>query len=138
MSDRSVDNARLRNRRPPEARYETLGRRRADAGIEYVPDDLLGGRADRGTLFSRHAAARRSDPDWHTRRRRHAAQKVSACWRDSAPVDRGHRRVFAPDGGSGKPMIRVRVLRKSQEAIDICSFELARIDGGNLPAFSAG
>lgn len=35
-------------------------------------------------------------------------------------------------------MIRARVLRKSQEAIDICSFELASEDGDSLPAFSAG
>ena len=32
----------------------------------------------------------------------------------------------------------VKVLRKTQEAQDIASFELARADGGPLPAFSAG
>jgi vanillate O-demethylase ferredoxin subunit len=32
----------------------------------------------------------------------------------------------------------VKVLRKVQEAQDIASFELARSDGGHLPAFSAG
>ncbi|WP_326544287.1 PDR/VanB family oxidoreductase [Pseudorhodoferax sp.] len=34
--------------------------------------------------------------------------------------------------------ITVKVLRKTQEAQDIASFELARVDGGPLPAFSAG
>ncbi len=34
--------------------------------------------------------------------------------------------------------IPVRVVRKSQEALDICTFELVRADGGLLPAFSAG
>ena len=34
--------------------------------------------------------------------------------------------------------ITVKVLRKTQEAQDIASFELARADGGPLPAFSAG
>ena len=34
--------------------------------------------------------------------------------------------------------IEVRVLRKTQEAQDIASFELARPDGSALPAFSAG
>lgn len=32
----------------------------------------------------------------------------------------------------------VRVARKSQEAVDICTFELVSADGGPLPAFSAG
>lgn len=35
-------------------------------------------------------------------------------------------------------MIAVKVLRKQQEAIGIASFELARVDGAGLPAFSAG
>jgi vanillate monooxygenase ferredoxin subunit len=34
--------------------------------------------------------------------------------------------------------IAVKVVRKAQEALDIASFELARTDGGALPAFSAG
>jgi vanillate monooxygenase ferredoxin subunit len=34
--------------------------------------------------------------------------------------------------------LTVKVLRKVQEAQDIASFELARADGGHLPAFSAG
>lgn len=34
--------------------------------------------------------------------------------------------------------LTVKVLRKTQEATDICSFELARVDGQPLPAFSAG
>ncbi|MBE7368854.1 PDR/VanB family oxidoreductase [Ramlibacter pallidus] len=34
--------------------------------------------------------------------------------------------------------IPVKVLRRKQEALDIASFELARPDGGALPAFSAG
>lgn len=34
--------------------------------------------------------------------------------------------------------LQVRVARKTQEAEDIASFELAREDGGPLPAFSAG
>jgi vanillate monooxygenase ferredoxin subunit len=34
--------------------------------------------------------------------------------------------------------IAVKVVRKLQEAVDIASFELARADGGALPAFSAG
>ena len=34
--------------------------------------------------------------------------------------------------------LTVKVLRKAQEAQDIASFELARADGGHLPAFSAG
>lgn len=34
--------------------------------------------------------------------------------------------------------ITVRVARKVQEALDICSFELVHVDGGTLPAFSAG
>ena len=36
------------------------------------------------------------------------------------------------------PQIAVKVLRKTQEALDIASFELARPDGAALPAFSAG
>jgi len=35
-------------------------------------------------------------------------------------------------------MIPVKVLRKTQEATDICSYELAPADGSVLPAFSAG
>lgn len=35
-------------------------------------------------------------------------------------------------------MISVKVLRKKQEALGICSYELARLDGAALPAFSAG
>ena len=34
--------------------------------------------------------------------------------------------------------LRVRVARKSLEALDICSFELVPLDGRELPAFSAG
>jgi vanillate O-demethylase ferredoxin subunit len=34
--------------------------------------------------------------------------------------------------------LTVKVLRKTQEAQDIASFELARVDGGPLPAFGAG
>ncbi len=34
--------------------------------------------------------------------------------------------------------IKVKVLRKTKEAIDIASFELGRTDGAPLPAFSAG
>jgi vanillate monooxygenase ferredoxin subunit len=34
--------------------------------------------------------------------------------------------------------IAVKVARKTQEALDVCSFELVRADGGALPAFSAG
>ncbi|MGH8693478.1 MAG: PDR/VanB family oxidoreductase, partial [Burkholderiales bacterium] len=34
--------------------------------------------------------------------------------------------------------LTVRVARKSQEAVDICTFELVSADGGPLPAFSAG
>lgn len=35
-------------------------------------------------------------------------------------------------------MLEVIVTRKNIEAVDICSFELARVDGEPLPAFSAG
>lgn len=38
---------------------------------------------------------------------------------------------------SGAEM-RVRVVRKQAEALDICSFELVHVDGAPLPAFSAG
>ena len=34
--------------------------------------------------------------------------------------------------------LSVRVARKAQEATDICTFELVAVDGGALPAFSAG
>ena len=34
--------------------------------------------------------------------------------------------------------LNVRVTRKTAEAEDICTFELASIDGTPLPAFSAG
>ena len=34
--------------------------------------------------------------------------------------------------------LHVRVARKTLEALDICTFELVNIDGGALPAFSAG
>lgn len=34
--------------------------------------------------------------------------------------------------------LRVRVAARREEALDICSLELERIDGGALPAFSAG
>jgi len=37
-----------------------------------------------------------------------------------------------------QPTISVRVARKRQEALDICSFELVAEDGAALPAFSAG
>jgi vanillate O-demethylase ferredoxin subunit len=36
------------------------------------------------------------------------------------------------------PTISVRVARKQQEAVDICTFELVAEDGAPLPAFSAG
>src|SRR5262245_36068030 len=36
------------------------------------------------------------------------------------------------------PLMSVRVLRKTVEALDICSFELAAVDGRQLPPFSAG
>jgi vanillate monooxygenase ferredoxin subunit len=39
---------------------------------------------------------------------------------------------------SGLGGLRVRVAAKRDEAMDICSFELVRIDGGPLPEFSAG
>ena len=39
---------------------------------------------------------------------------------------------------SNQPTISVRVARKQQEALDICSFELVAEDGAPLPAFSAG
>ena len=35
-------------------------------------------------------------------------------------------------------LIRVRVAVRQEEALDICSLELVPIDGGSLPAFSAG
>ena len=34
--------------------------------------------------------------------------------------------------------LSVRVARKKQEAVDICTYELVPVDGGPLPAFSAG
>src|SRR6266581_6715664 len=34
--------------------------------------------------------------------------------------------------------LHVRVARKAQEALDICTFELVDTEGGALPAFSAG
>ena len=36
------------------------------------------------------------------------------------------------------PRLQVRVARKKQEALDICSFELVPADGGTLPRFTAG
>ena len=39
---------------------------------------------------------------------------------------------------SNQPTISVRVARKQQEALDICSFELVAEDGAPLPVFSAG
>ena len=36
------------------------------------------------------------------------------------------------------PMLRVRVSRKTVEAIDICTFELVSVDSSSLPPFSAG
>lgn len=39
---------------------------------------------------------------------------------------------------SNLPTIAVRVARKQQEAVDICTYELVAVDGGPLPAFSAG
>jgi vanillate O-demethylase ferredoxin subunit len=39
---------------------------------------------------------------------------------------------------SNLPTIAVRVARKQQEAVDICTYELVAEDGGPLPAFSAG
>lgn len=39
---------------------------------------------------------------------------------------------------SNTPSISVRVARKTNEAQDICSFELVAADGAGLPAFSAG
>lgn len=38
----------------------------------------------------------------------------------------------------GSASLEVRVARKIEEAVDICLFELTSIDGGPLPAFSAG
>ncbi len=35
-------------------------------------------------------------------------------------------------------MMQVKVVHKKEEAQDICSYELVRTDGGQLPAFSAG
>lgn len=39
---------------------------------------------------------------------------------------------------SNTPTLSVRVARKQQEAVDICTFELVAVDHGSLPAFSAG
>jgi vanillate O-demethylase ferredoxin subunit len=39
---------------------------------------------------------------------------------------------------NGPAILSVRVARKTQEALDICSFELVAADGGALPAFAAG
>jgi vanillate O-demethylase ferredoxin subunit len=39
---------------------------------------------------------------------------------------------------SNSAQLSVRVARKNTEALGICSFELVRVDGGALPAFSAG
>ena len=39
---------------------------------------------------------------------------------------------------SNLPTMAVRVARKQQEAVDICTYELVAQDGGALPAFSAG
>ena len=39
---------------------------------------------------------------------------------------------------SSASTLSVRVARKQQEAVDICTFELVAVDGGPLPAFSAG
>jgi vanillate O-demethylase ferredoxin subunit len=39
---------------------------------------------------------------------------------------------------SAPSTLRVRVARKTVEALDICSFELTSVDGKRLPAFSAG
>ncbi|WP_322029253.1 PDR/VanB family oxidoreductase [Paraburkholderia sp. J76] len=39
---------------------------------------------------------------------------------------------------SGLGRLKVRVAAKHDEAVDICSFELVCVDGGSLPAFSAG
>jgi vanillate O-demethylase ferredoxin subunit len=58
--------------------------------------------------------------------------------------DRGHplsdRGVAgAQDGGANSlNQIAVKVLRKTQEAVDIAGFELVKLDGTALPAFSAG
>src|SRR5436190_14187884 len=35
-------------------------------------------------------------------------------------------------------LLKVKVAKKKQEAIDICSFELVPVDGSALPAFTAG
>jgi len=35
-------------------------------------------------------------------------------------------------------LLRVKIAKKKQEAIDICSFELVHVDGAALPAFAAG
>src|SRR5438128_2317193 len=35
-------------------------------------------------------------------------------------------------------LLKVKVARKKQEAIDICSFELVPADGGTLPVFTCG
>ena len=39
---------------------------------------------------------------------------------------------------SSASTLSVRVARKQMQAVDICSFELVAVDGGPLPAFSAG
>jgi vanillate O-demethylase ferredoxin subunit len=39
---------------------------------------------------------------------------------------------------SSAPNLQVRVARKAQEALDIVTLELVAVDGGTLPAFSAG
>jgi vanillate monooxygenase ferredoxin subunit len=47
-------------------------------------------------------------------------------------------RVFWTKAGPDMETMTVKVVRKSREAQDIVSFELARADGGGLPPFSAG
>jgi vanillate O-demethylase ferredoxin subunit len=42
------------------------------------------------------------------------------------------------DLSTGAAMLDVKIIAKHTEALDICSFELALVDGGTLPAFDAG
>src|SRR5205085_1246585 len=65
----------------------------------------------------------------HRRRRRAGAQ-------DHRPAGRG--RTGRAERGTCMTTIAVKVLRKTQEALDIASFELVKPDGSALPAFGAG
>ena len=46
--------------------------------------------------------------------------------------------MSAMSGAAALAPLSVRVLRKTVEAVDICSFELGSVDGTPLPAFGAG